>query len=94
MCKNHIKSTFGGVAEALWEALGIILTPGAAQRPKRQENSGSLVAFGLLFGALLAHFSAHRRTFWHQRRPGGGTGNAKELTFTILGTLVTFGLEK
>ena len=31
---------------ALWGALGTILTPRAAQRLKRQEGSGSLVAFG------------------------------------------------
>ena len=50
-----------GGSRGSWGDLGAILTPRAAQTLKRQEPVVLWPPLGLLFGALLAHFSAHGR---------------------------------
>ena len=53
------------VPGALGGDLGAILTPRAAQTLKRQKTVVRWPPLGLLFGALLAHFSAHGRLRLH-----------------------------
>ena len=53
------------VPGALGGDLGAILTPRAAQTLKRQKTVVRWPPLGLLFGALLAHFSARGRLRSH-----------------------------
>ena len=50
---------------ALGGDLGAMLTPRAAQRQKDQKTVVRWSLLGSLFGALLAHFSAHGRLISH-----------------------------